>query len=109
MLCFAKYCTLLADVDELRAKSFKILVETIHVDACKKSLNHRDIIPFLFPGRITQIPVTIAKFITLFRNSDFVAPELCARIYRPSIRKNKPKTLVFSHRIRAFSACFREN
>jgi hypothetical protein len=40
-------------------------------------------------------------------------PTLClplnsARIYRPSIRKNKPKTLVFSHRKRAFWACFRE-
>jgi hypothetical protein len=32
-----------------------------------------------------------------------------ARIYRPSIRKSKPKTLVFSHRKRAFWACFREN
>ncbi len=33
----------------------------------------------------------------------------CARIYRPSIHENKPKTLVFSHRKRAFWACFREN
>jgi hypothetical protein len=32
-----------------------------------------------------------------------------ARIYRPSDRENKPKTLVFSHRQRAFWACFREN
>ena len=76
MFCFAKYCALVADVDELRAKSFKILVATIHVDDCEKSLNHMDMIPFLFPGRITQIPVTIAKFITLFRDSDFVAHEL---------------------------------
>jgi hypothetical protein len=32
-----------------------------------------------------------------------------ARIYRPSFRENKPKTGVFSHRKRAFSAGFREN
>ncbi len=32
-----------------------------------------------------------------------------ARIYRPSFRENEPKTLVFSHTKRAFSACFREN
>jgi hypothetical protein len=32
-----------------------------------------------------------------------------ARIYRPSFRENKPKTLVFSHRKRAFWACFHEN
>jgi hypothetical protein len=32
-----------------------------------------------------------------------------ARIYRPSFCENKPKTLVFSHRKRAFWACFREN
>ncbi len=35
--------------------------------------------------------------------------EYCARIYRPSFHENKPKTLVFSHRQRAFWACFREN
>ncbi len=33
----------------------------------------------------------------------------CTRIYRPSFLKNKPKTLVFSHKKRAFWACFREN
>jgi hypothetical protein len=33
----------------------------------------------------------------------------CARIYRPSFCENKPKTFVFSHRKRAFSACFGEN
>ncbi len=33
----------------------------------------------------------------------------CARIYRPSIRKNKPKMLVFSHWKRGFYACFRVN
>jgi hypothetical protein len=32
-----------------------------------------------------------------------------ARIYRPSFRENKPKTLVFSHRKRVFWACFPEN
>ncbi len=32
-----------------------------------------------------------------------------ARIYRPSFHENKPKTLVFSNRSRAFWACFREN
>ncbi len=32
-----------------------------------------------------------------------------ARIYRPSFREKKPKTLVFSHRKRAFWACFHEN
>ncbi len=32
-----------------------------------------------------------------------------ARIYRPGFRQNKSKTLVFSHRKRAFWACFREN
>jgi hypothetical protein len=31
------------------------------------------------------------------------------RNYRPSFHENKPKTLVFSHRKRAFWACFREN
>ncbi len=35
--------------------------------------------------------------------------EPSARIYRPSFRENKPKTLVFSHTKRAFWACFREN
>ncbi len=35
--------------------------------------------------------------------------DICARIYRPSFRENKPKTLVFSHTKRAFWACFREN
>ena len=29
-----------------------------------------------------------------------------ARIYRPSFRENKPNTLVFSHRKRAYWACF---
>ncbi len=33
--------------------------------------------------------------------------ESCARNYRPSIRENKPKTLVFSRK-RAFWTCFRE-
>ncbi len=33
----------------------------------------------------------------------------CARIYKPSFRENKPKTLVFSHTKRAFWASFREN
>ncbi len=32
-----------------------------------------------------------------------------ARIYRPSFRENKPKSLVFNHRKRAFWTCFREN
>ncbi len=32
-----------------------------------------------------------------------------ARIHRPSVRENKPKTLVFSNRKRAFWAGFREN
>jgi hypothetical protein len=32
-----------------------------------------------------------------------------ARIYRPSFRENKHKTLVFNHWKRAFWACFREN
>jgi hypothetical protein len=32
-----------------------------------------------------------------------------ALIYRPSFRENKPKTLVFGHRKRAFWACFRKN
>jgi hypothetical protein len=32
-----------------------------------------------------------------------------ARIYRPSFHENKPKTLAFSNRKRAFWACFREN
>ncbi len=32
----------------------------------------------------------------------------CARIFRPSFRENKPKTLVFSHTKRAFWAGFRE-
>jgi hypothetical protein len=35
--------------------------------------------------------------------------ESSAQIYRPSFPENKPKTLVFSHTKRAFSACFREN
>ena len=35
--------------------------------------------------------------------------ETCARIYRPSFHENKPKTPVFSHRKRAFWACFGEN
>jgi hypothetical protein len=35
--------------------------------------------------------------------------EAGARIYRPSFRENEPKTLVISHRKRAFWACFREN
>ncbi len=39
----------------------------------------------------------------------FFISEPSARIYRPSFRENKPKTLVFSHRKRAFWACFREN
>jgi hypothetical protein len=30
----------------------------------------------------------------------------CAQIYRPSFRKNKPKTLIFNHWKRAFCACF---
>ncbi len=39
-----------------------------------------------------------------FRPSDSLG-----RIYRPSFRENKPKTLVFSHTKRAFWACFCEN
>jgi hypothetical protein len=35
--------------------------------------------------------------------------ETSARIYRPSFRENKLKTLAFSHRKRAFWACFGEN
>jgi len=37
------------------------------------------------------------------------AVQYCARIYRPSFRENKPKTLVSSDTKRAFWACFREN
>jgi hypothetical protein len=37
------------------------------------------------------------------------AIDASARIHRPSFRENKPKTLIFSHRKRAFWACFREN
>ncbi len=33
----------------------------------------------------------------------------CARIYRASFHENKPKTLIFSLRKRAFWACFCEN
>ncbi len=33
----------------------------------------------------------------------------CARNYRPSFRKNKPKTLVLYDWKRAYCACFREN
>ncbi len=33
----------------------------------------------------------------------------CARIYGPSFRENKPKTLVFFYWKRAFWACFRQN
>jgi hypothetical protein len=58
--------------------SLKILFakSQLDVDACKKEFeNHRDImISFYFLGGFSQIP--IAKFITLFRNSDFVAHEL---------------------------------
>jgi hypothetical protein len=39
----------------------------------------------------------------------FSDTESSARIYGPSFRENKPKTLVFSHRKRAFWADFREN
>ncbi len=35
--------------------------------------------------------------------------ETRGRNYRPSFHENKPKTLVFSHRKRAFWACLREN
>jgi hypothetical protein len=38
-----------------------------------------------------------------------IVEEYCARIFRPSFRENKPKTLIFSHAKRAYFACFPEN
>ncbi len=41
--------------------------------------------------------------------SQHLTTDTCGIIYRPSLRENKPKTLVFNHWPWAFRACFREN
>jgi hypothetical protein len=48
-------------------------------------------------------------YLNFFLNALKLKCMYSGRIYRPSFRKNKPKTLVFCHRKRAFWAGFPEN
>jgi hypothetical protein len=75
---------------------------------------------FLIPGTQARLPSGPSVFLLAQGCRWFLAYKIIisiknmsnktgARIYEPSFRENKPKTLVFSHRKRVFWAFFREN
>jgi hypothetical protein len=72
---------------------------------CAKLLS---VISLNLTNTVSPVRACLSKWLERFRGSQ-KEDERGARIYRPSFRENKPKTLVFSHRKRAFWACFREN